>query len=56
MHFLDGRQEAIADRLQLLSASRQEDYVGQMLWQQGNRATAFFSRWIELKEQLAAKS
>lgn len=49
-------QDAIAGRLQNLTAARQEDYVGQMLWQQGNRATEYFSRWIELKERAAGKS
>jgi hypothetical protein len=49
-------QAAIVHRLQHLSEVRQQDYVGQMLWQQGTRATEYFSRWIELKEQLAGKA
>ena len=49
-------QAAIVHRLQRLSEVRQEDYIGQMLWQQGTRATEYFSRWIELKEQLAGKA
>jgi hypothetical protein len=46
----------IVSKLQHLSEVRQQDYVGQMLWQQGTRATEYFSRWIELKEQLAGKA
>ena len=48
-------QAAIVNRLQHLSEVRQQDYIGQMLWQQGTRATEYFSRWIEVKEQLAGK-
>jgi hypothetical protein len=49
-------QAAIVNKLQRLGEVRQQDYVGQMLWQQGTRATEYFSRWIELKEQLAGKA
>jgi hypothetical protein len=33
-----------------LGAARQANFTGAMLWQQGLRATEYFSRWIELKE------
>ena len=39
-------EEALAEQEQ----RRGQDFVGGMLWQQGQRATEYFSRWIELKE------
>jgi len=48
-------QDAILRRLEDLPAVRQTDFVGHMLWQQGNRATEYFSRWIEMKETQAGK-
>ena len=43
-------QLALQNCKEQLLAQRQTDYVGSMLWAQGNRATEFFSRWVELKE------
>ena len=34
-----------------LDEARLANFTGAMLWQQGLRATEYFSRWIELKEQ-----
>ncbi|EFN54125.1 hypothetical protein CHLNCDRAFT_9200, partial [Chlorella variabilis] len=41
--------EAVAATAEQLEVLRQQDFVGQMLWQQQLRATDYFSRWIELK-------
>ncbi len=41
---------AVEGALGDLGARRRRDYVGAVLWQQGLRATEFFSRWVELKE------
>ena len=41
---------AVEGALGDLAARRRRDYGGAVLWQQGLRATEFFSRWVELKE------
>jgi len=41
----------IAAAMEGMARNRQGDYVGSMLWHQNNRATEFFSRWVELKER-----
>jgi len=33
-----------------MHGQRQRDFGGSVLWHQNNRATEYFSRWIELKE------
>ncbi len=48
-------QQSIDTALATKEARRSSDYTGQMLWSQQLRATESFSRWIELKEQIAAK-
>ncbi|KAL3151647.1 hypothetical protein ABBQ38_012636 [Trebouxia sp. C0009 RCD-2024] len=44
-------QEAISTAVANQEQRRRQDFVGQMLWSQQLRATEYFSRWIELKEQ-----
>lgn len=44
-------QEAISTAVATQEQSRRQDFVGQMLWSQQLRATEYFSKWIELKEQ-----
>lgn len=46
--------QAVASAARGLKQRRQQDYVGNMLWQQQVRSTEYFSRWIELKERAAA--
>ena len=36
--------------LEQLEGRRQRDFIGAILWREGNRSTEYFSRWIELKE------
>lgn len=48
-------QVAIEEASRDLSRRREQDFVGQMLWQQQLRSTEFFSRWIELKERGAGQ-
>ncbi len=43
-------QAALQDGQEQMLSQRHTDYVGSMLWAQSNRATEFFSRWVELKE------
>ena len=43
-------QSALQKGQEQLLAHRHTDYVGSMLWAQRNRATEYFSRWVELKE------
>lgn len=43
-------QNNLLTALANMHRQRQEDFVGSMLWHQNNRATEYFSRWIELKE------
>ena len=44
-------QQGIETASEQCNQRRSEDFVGQMLWSQQLRATEYFSRWIELKEQ-----
>lgn len=44
-------QEAISTAVATQEQRRSQDFIGQMLWSQQLRATEYFSRWIELKEQ-----
>ncbi|KAG1681571.1 hypothetical protein FOA52_014079 [Chlamydomonas sp. UWO 241] len=37
-----------------MDEQRAGDYTRAVMWHQGNRATEFFSRWIELKESRIA--
>jgi hypothetical protein len=39
-------------KLRDLDHVRERDYLGQMLWGQGLRATEYFSRWVALKESM----
>lgn len=55
-HNVMPNQVAIQAASDALDSRREQDYVGQMLWQQQLRATEYFSRWIELKERAAAFS
>jgi hypothetical protein len=48
-------QDAIREARRDLQARRAVDFTQAMLWQQGTRATEYLSRWIELKERLAAQ-
>ena len=47
-------REAIEGARGDLEVRRSRDYVSEMLWHQTARSTEFFSRWIELKETMAA--
>ena len=46
-------QEAIQRGAASVDQLREDNLVGRILWLQKNRATEFFSRWIELKESIA---
>ena len=46
-------QDAIEASMANIRHLRDANLVGRMLWLQNNRATEFFSRWIELKEGIA---
>lgn len=45
-------QDAIEHSLVNLDSIRETNLLGRILWLQQNRATEYFSRWIELKESL----
>ncbi|KAK9839692.1 hypothetical protein WJX81_006431 [Elliptochloris bilobata] len=47
---------AVEGALAKLRERRAHDYYGSLLWQQSARATEFFARWLELKENRAAAS
>ena len=38
----------------VLSLHRKKNIVGEILWYHGNRSTQYFSKWIELKNQISA--
>ena len=52
----DMMQEAIRAASANLDELRAANLTGQILWMQSNRATEFFSRWIELKESVESKA
>lgn len=46
---------AIESAINNISENRQRNFIGQILWHQQHRSTEFFSRWIEVKNQLVKK-
>lgn len=48
-------EDSICNGIMDLSRRRRLDVVGAILWRGAQRSTEYFSRWIELKESLAAK-
>lgn len=47
---LDAVYDGIMHAFKEKSERRKKDYIGAILWEQKNRSTEYFSRWIELKE------
>mmetsp|Transcript_8610 Transcript_8610/g.22497 ORF Transcript_8610/g.22497 Transcript_8610/m.22497 type:complete len:115 (-) Transcript_8610:142-486(-) len=49
---LEALRASVERALSQLTARREADYVGESLWHHRQRSTAYFSRWIEMKNQL----
>eukprot|EP00579_Thalassiosira_antarctica_P027682 CAMPEP_0202023900 /NCGR_PEP_ID=MMETSP0905-20130828/52894_1 /ASSEMBLY_ACC=CAM_ASM_000554 /TAXON_ID=420261 /ORGANISM="Thalassiosira antarctica, Strain CCMP982" /LENGTH=126 /DNA_ID=CAMNT_0048586385 /DNA_START=1 /DNA_END=381 /DNA_ORIENTATION=- len=49
-------ENGIRDAMISLKQRRRLDVIGAILWRDAQRSTEYFSKWIELKESLAAKT
>jgi glycosyltransferase involved in cell wall biosynthesis len=49
-------QSKLEDTQENLTNRRQSDYTRAMLWHHSNRSTEYFSRWVELKEQVQRRN